>query len=119
LFYTAFSIAYALSYQGMIMYDQVNPEGLESRIITSDDPVELMRRRVGRLDPVQVKIWRQMTPVQKAALVFQSYRFALEMVRTSERRRHPDLSPEELAWRVTRRMQGNPRLGKSQHGTNP
>jgi len=28
------------------------------------------------------------------------------------RQRHPDLSPDELAWRVTRRMQGNPRLGK-------
>ncbi len=30
----------------------------------------------------------------------------------TERQRHPDLPPDELAWRVTRRMQGNPRLGK-------
>ena len=33
-------------------------------------------------------------------------------VRLTEQRNHPDLSPDELAWRVTRRMQGNPRLGR-------
>jgi len=42
----------------------------------------------------------------------QAYQFALDTVRLTERQRHPDLPPEELAWRVTRRMQGNPKLGR-------
>ena len=101
------------------MQDQVNRPRLANQTTSSDvtqppanDPVEVMRRRVGRLDPIQVKIWRQMTPVQRAAVVFKADRFAVGTIRISERRRHPALSAEELAWRVTRRMQGNPRLGR-------
>jgi hypothetical protein len=45
-------------------------------------------------------------------LAFQAYQFALGVVRLTERQRHPHLSPDELAWRVTRRMQGDPRLGR-------
>ncbi|MCG2767795.1 MAG: hypothetical protein ABIK79_02080 [Chloroflexota bacterium] len=45
-----------------------------------------------------------MTLAQRLELAFQAYQFALDAVRTTERQRHPDLSPEELAWRVTRRM---------------
>ena len=44
--------------------------------------------------------------------VTQAYQFALDTVRLTERQRNPDLSPDELAWRVTRRMQGNPNLGR-------
>ena len=50
-------------------------------------------------------------------IAFQAYHLALEVVRTTERRDHPDLSPEELAWRVTRRMQGDPTLGNNNDGT--
>jgi hypothetical protein len=53
-----------------------------------------------------------MTPARRLELAFQAYQFALDVVRLTERQRHPDLPPEELAWRVTRRMQGNPNLGK-------
>jgi hypothetical protein len=42
----------------------------------------------------------------------QAYQFALDAMRASEWERHPDLPPEELAWRVTRRMQGDPTLGR-------
>ncbi len=104
------------------MHDQVNPQKLESQITTGDapqqpdnDPVEVMRRRVGRLDPIQVKIWRQMTSAQRLDIAFQAYQFALDIVRITERQKHPQLSPEELAWRVTRRIQGNPKLGKTNH----
>jgi len=45
-------------------------------------------------------------------LVLRPYQFALDAVRTTEKQRHPDLSPEELAWRVTRRMQGDQKLGR-------
>ncbi|MDQ3249573.1 MAG: hypothetical protein M3Q45_10275, partial [Chloroflexota bacterium] len=76
-----------------------------------------LRRQLGTIDLGQVKIWRQMTPAQKLAILFQAHRFALQAVRVSERRLHPDLSPEELAWRVTRRMQGNPRLGRISDAT--
>ncbi|MCG2768170.1 MAG: hypothetical protein L6435_07265 [Anaerolineae bacterium] len=78
----------------------------------SEDAVVPMRHRLGRLDPRQVAVWRTMNPAQRLELVFQAYQFALDAVRTTEKQRHPDLSPEELAWRVTRRMQGDQKLGR-------
>jgi hypothetical protein len=45
-------------------------------------------------------------------LAFQAYQFAIDIVRLTERQLHPGLPPDELAWRVTRRMQGNPGLGR-------
>ncbi len=77
-----------------------------------EDAVEALSRRLGRLDPRQVAIWRAMGPARRLELAFQAYQFALDAVRLTERQRHPDLPPDELAWRVTRRMQGNPRLGR-------
>jgi len=77
-----------------------------------DDAVEALRRRLGRLDPRQIAAWREMSPARRLEMAFQAYQFALDTVRLTERRNHPNLSPEELAWRVTRRMQGNPRLGR-------
>ena len=68
--------------------------------------------RLERLDLRQVAAWRAMTPARRLELAFQAYQFALDVVRLTERRRHPDLAPDELAWRVTRRMQGNPQLGR-------
>ncbi|MBI1877740.1 MAG: hypothetical protein HYR94_05850 [Chloroflexi bacterium] len=76
------------------------------------DPIEQLRQRLGRLEPQQIIAWRQMTPAQRLDLAFQAYQFALEAVRLTERRRHPHLSEEELNWRVTRRMQGNQKLGR-------
>ncbi|MCD6553839.1 MAG: hypothetical protein J7M16_07510 [Anaerolineae bacterium] len=77
-----------------------------------DDAVESLRRRLGSPDPRQIAAWRVMSPARRLELAFQAYQFALDTVRLTERQRHPDLSPEELAWRVTRRMQGNPKLGR-------
>ena len=77
-----------------------------------NDAIEALSRRLGRLDPQQIAIWRAMGPARRLELAFQAYQFALDVVRLTERQRHPDLSPDELAWRVTRRMQGNPHLGK-------
>ncbi|MFH1927273.1 MAG: hypothetical protein ABIK79_03725 [Chloroflexota bacterium] len=76
------------------------------------DAVSSMRHRLGKLDPRQVAAWRAMTPAQRLELAFQAYQFALDAVRTTEKQRHPDLSPEELAWRVTRWMQGDQKLGR-------
>jgi hypothetical protein len=78
----------------------------------SDDPIETLRQRLGRLDPYQIVVWRAMSPARRLELAFQAYQFALDVVRLTERQRHPDLSPDDLAWRVTRRIQGNPRLGR-------
>ena len=78
----------------------------------TEDAVVPMRHRLGKLDPRQVAAWRAMTPAQRLELAFQAYQFALDAVRTTEKQRHPDLSPEELAWRVTRRMQGDQKLGR-------
>jgi len=75
------------------------------------DSVERLRRRLGPLDPRQVRAWQQMTPPRRLEMAFQAYQFALEVTRLSERQNHPDLAPLDLAWRVTRRMQGDPNLG--------
>lgn len=77
-----------------------------------DDHSERLARRLGSLDRQQVIAWRQMTPAQRLDLAFQAYQFALDAVRLTERRRHPFLSPEILNWRITRRMQGDPSLGR-------
>jgi hypothetical protein len=77
-----------------------------------DDPIECLRRRLGPLDRRQIEAWRAMTPARRLEIAFQAYQFALETVRLTERRDHPDLSSDELAWRVTRRMQGDPNLGR-------
>lgn len=74
--------------------------------------VGLLHHHLESLDPLQIAAWRAMTPARRLELAFQAYQFALDVVRLTERRRHPDLAPDELAWRVTRRMQGNPRLGR-------
>jgi hypothetical protein len=76
------------------------------------DEIESLHQRLGRLDPRQVAAWRAMSPARRLELAFQAYQFAIDIVRLTERQRHPDLSPDELAWRITRRMQGNPRLGR-------
>jgi hypothetical protein len=78
---------------------------------SSLDPIEKLRQRLGRLEPQQIVAWQQMAPAQRLDLAFQAYQFALEAVRLTERRRHPHLAEEELNWRVTRRMQGNQKLG--------
>jgi len=80
----------------------------------SHDAVEQLRRRLGPLDPQQVAIWRCMTPARRLELAFQAYQFALDVVRLTEQQRHPELSSDELAWRVTRRMQGDPHLGSEE-----
>jgi len=80
--------------------------------VNDEDAIEALRRRLGKLDQRQIAAWREMSPARRLELAFQAYQFALDAVRLTEQRSHPDLSPGELAWRVTRRMQGNPRLGR-------
>lgn len=77
-----------------------------------DGTTETLHKRLGSLNPRQIAAWRAMSPSRRLELAFQAYQFALDTVRLTERRRHPELPPGELAWRVTRRMQGNPRLGR-------
>jgi len=64
------------------------------------------------IDPVQAAIWRSMSPARRLELAFQAYQFALDTIRFTERRANPELSDEDLNWRITRRMQGDPRLGR-------
>jgi hypothetical protein len=53
-----------------------------------------------------------MTGARRLEIACELYQMVLDIVRLTERQRHPDLSEEELAWRVTRRMQGDPTLGR-------
>jgi hypothetical protein len=80
--------------------------------LSEDGTIEALRLRIGKLDPRQIDAWRAMTPARRLEIAFQAYQFALDAVRLTERRNHPDLSPEELAWRITRRMQRDQQLGK-------
>ncbi len=79
--------------------------------LTPDE--EALLRRLGTLEPLQVRAWQQMQPHERLQIAFEAYQFALEAVRVTERALHPNLSEEDLHWRVTRRMQGNPNLGPS------
>ena len=70
-----------------------------------------LRARIGAIDVRQVQIWRHMSPAERLDIAFQAYQFALDTVRLTESQRAHGLSAEQLAWRVTRRMQGNQSLG--------
>jgi len=80
------------------------------------EAARLLNERLGVLDPQQIRIWRAMTPARRAEIAFQAYQLALDAVRASERQRHPELSEAELAWRVTRRLPGDPPLGRGKDG---
>jgi len=82
-------------------------------------PIEHVLSRIGPMDARQLRIWRGMSRVRRLKLAFQAYQLALDAVRVTERRKHPDLSPEELNWRITRRMQGDPHLGRCSGGDRP
>jgi hypothetical protein len=84
----------------------------ESPVQVDGDEVERLCRRLGPFDARQVAIWREMGPAGRLRLAFQMHQFALEIVRTTERRRYPDLSPEKLNWRVIRRIHGDLSLGR-------
>jgi len=71
-----------------------------------------IQNRLGAVDPMQLQAWRQMTNAQRLEIAFQAYQFALNAVRITERTRAPDISEEEFNWRITRRMQGNQKLGR-------
>ena len=76
------------------------------------ESTESVLKRLGKPDLLQVQAWRAMSPARRLEIAFQLYQFALEVVRVTERRRYTHLSADELAWRVTRRMQGDPTLGR-------
>ena len=86
--------------------DSVESEASASAQVDANEN-DGLHRRLGELDKRQVAIWRAMTPARRLDIAFQAYQFALDAVRVTERRLHPDLTEEELAWRVTRRMQGD------------
>jgi hypothetical protein len=92
---------------------------LTETVVPTDDTIQAWWQRIGRLDSRQITAWRAMTPAQRLDLACQAYQFALDVVRLTERRNHPDLAPEALAWRVTRRMQGDRSLGREHDGTRP
>jgi len=94
------------------MAPQQEQTGSEAVDLLRNGSPQALEKRLGVLDKRQIMIWRAMTPARRLEIAFQAYQFALEVVRLTERRRHPELSEEELAWCVTRRMQGDPKLGR-------
>lgn len=81
-------------------------------MILADLTPEQILTRLGRVHPMQLRAWRNMSPAERLEIAFQAYQFALNAVRTTERKRHPNISEEEFNWRVTRRMQGDQSLGR-------
>ena len=74
--------------------------------------IDNLMLRIGRLNRRQILVWQSMSPVDRLDLAFQAYQFALETVRLTEGQRASDLSESQFNWRVTRRMQGNQKLGR-------
>ncbi len=65
-----------------------------------------MLRKIG-WDPtrlVQIRIYAQMPPAQKIAIMLRFRNGQVAALRERVRREHPDLSPTELAWAVRRRL---------------
>ncbi len=91
--------------EGGIMNDEFKDSSLVSN-------VEQLRQRIGVYDRQQILIWQRMSSVERLEVAFQAYQFALEAACLTERQRQPDLSEEDLKWRVIRRMQGDQRLGR-------
>lgn len=83
-----------------------------NNVKTSAQSIEALRKRLGEVDMQQVMAWRQMTPVKRLDIAFQAYQFALETVRLTERQQASNIGAEAFAWRVTRRMQGDQKLGR-------
>jgi hypothetical protein len=73
---------------------------------------ESLSERLGPIDMRQVAIWRAMTPARRAEIACQLYHEYLVAVRVEERQKHPEFSEQELNWCVTRRIQGDPNLGR-------
>lgn len=71
-----------------------------------------IQKRIGKVDMQQVTVWRQMTPAKRLDIAFQAYQFALDTVRLTECQRVDNISAEVFDWCVTRRMQGNQKLGR-------
>ena len=77
-----------------------------------EEAIKQLNKRIGVYDRQQILIWQRMSPIERLAIADQAYHFALEAVRLTEARNHPDLTEEELKWRVIRRMQGDQTLGR-------
>ena len=94
----------------------INDEFKDSSLITHHSSpiinVEQLRQRIGVYDRQQILIWQRMSPVERLEVAFQAYQLALEAARLTERQQQPDLSEEDLKWRVIRRMQGDQRVGR-------
>jgi len=73
----------------------------ESFAIDSQQPHEQLEP----LNPKQIEAWQKMGPIKRLEMAFQAYQFALDAVRLTERQNHPELSAEELNWRIVERMQ--------------
>jgi hypothetical protein len=83
------------------------------------ESIEALEKRLGKVDMRQILIWRQMTPAQRLDIAFQAYQFALDIVRMTEEKHASGLTPEQFAWRVTRRMQGDQNLGREYDDVRP
>lgn len=94
------------------MDQQVERSSTRPEEASYDTSAHALDERLGTLNKRQIMIWRAMIPARKLEIAFQAYQFALDIVRLTERQRHPEISEQELAWRVTRRMQGDPTLGR-------
>lgn len=57
------------------------------------------------LDPVMAEVLRAKTPAERVQIAFNLWSFARLVAMTAERRRHPELSDEEIRRRVARMMQ--------------
>lgn len=67
---------------------------------------EKLLDQLGPIDRKQIEAWQNMGPIKRLEMAFQAYQFALDAVRLTERQNHPELSEEELNWRIVERMQG-------------
>jgi hypothetical protein len=71
---------------------------------SSDDLKQRIERIFDELDPIQMAIFRQMSPAEKGRGVADMFTAMKQMALASERQRHPDLPETEIRKRAMARV---------------
>lgn len=71
---------------------------------SNDDLKQIIQRIFSELDPIQMAIFRRMSPAEKGRRVADLFTTMKQMALVSERQRHPDLSDEEVHRRAIARL---------------
>ena len=74
-------------------------------MITHPNIMDIIRAASNELYQQQLQIWARLTPTRRLEMMFDLIEFTRQMLIATERQRNPQISEEELAQRVKRRIE--------------